>query len=125
MEEYETIRRIYGGFDEPPRFIVHRRGLILALCIRFDLHQRIHADPAEVWIDSRDHMKEWGERLAMDTGAVAVYVSPGPGVEFRRQGIYHVIGSTDEPLELARRMAYPSVPRLSRIVFLSGPHQFD
>ena len=41
---------------------------------------------------------------------------------FAELGFYHVMDSTTDRIELARRMAYPGINRLSRVVFLSGPH---
>lgn len=122
IADYEEIRRRLGGDDEPPRFIIHRRKLILGLCLGSALHPRIYANPAEVWVESGGYIEEWAERLAWDAGALKLYVSPDPSRGFVDMGIYHVIGSTDDRLGLARRMAFPRIEKLSRVVFLSGPH---
>jgi hypothetical protein len=102
--------------------IVRRGKLIMALCVRADLNPRIFAHPAEVWLDSSDYPREWIDRLTNDTGAVLLYVSSGAGAEFRARGVYHVLGATEDRLELACRMAHPAVDRVSKILFLSGPH---
>ncbi len=122
IADYEELRRRHGADDEPPRLILHRRNLIVGLCINSAMHPRIYASPAEVWIEAGESLDHWGQRLAWDTGALHVYVSPDPGRGFIELGVYHVIGSTDDRLELARRMAFPGIDRLSRVVFLSGPH---
>lgn len=123
MEAYETIRDRYGGEDEPPRFLIHRDGLVLALCLQSDRNPRIFSDPAEVWVEENPCYAAWTEVLAEDTGAVPLYLSQWETAAFRRRGVYHVIGSTDSPLDLARRMAFPGIPRLAKIIFLSGPHE--
>jgi hypothetical protein len=102
--------------------IVRRGKLIMALCVRADLNPRIFAHPGEVWLDASDCMGEWSDQLANDTGAVMLYVSNSATSEFRARGIYHVLGSTSDKIELACRMAHPQADRISRIVFLSGPH---
>ncbi len=122
ITDYDEIRRRHGADDEPPRLILHRRNLIVALCVSSSMHPRVYASPAEVWIEATEHMEEWAQRLAWDTGAVHLYVSPEPSRGFVEMGIYNVIGSTDDRLELARRMAFPGIDKLSRVVFLSGPH---
>ncbi len=122
IADYEELRRRHGADDEPPRLVLHRRNQILALCVNSAAHPRIYASPAEVWIEQADHLHEWGERLAWDTGAVHLYVSPEPSRGYLEMGVYHVIGSSVDRLELARRMAFPGIEKLSRVVFLSGPH---
>lgn len=122
IADYEEIRRRHGADDEPPRLVLHRRNQILALCLNSALHPRIYASPAEVWLECSDYLDEWAQRLAWDTGAVHLYVSPDPGRGYIEMGVYHVIGSTEDRLELARRMAFPGIDRLSRVIFLSGPH---
>jgi hypothetical protein len=122
IADYEEIRRRLGGDNEPPRCIIHRHNLVLGLCLCSAHHPRIYANPAEVWVEAGSYIEEWGERLAWDAGGIYLYVSPDPGRGFVEMGVYHVVGSTTERLELARRMAFPGIDKLSRIVFLSGPH---
>ncbi len=122
IADYEEIRRRLGGDDEPPRCIIHRHNVIVGLCLHSARHPRIYASPAEVWMEAGEYNEEWGQRLAWDAGGVHVCVSPDPGRGYVEMGVYHVIGSTDDRVELARRMAFPGIDKLSRVIFLSGPH---
>ncbi len=117
MFGYEEIRSLLGGDDAPPRFLIHRHGLVLALCLRADSHPRINAEPPEVWVGGEDHIREWGERLALDTGAIWLFVANSDG-KFRERGIYEILGSTNDRLELAKRMVFPGISSISRVVFL-------
>jgi hypothetical protein len=118
MFGYEEIRSLLGGDDAPPRFLIHRHGLVLALCLHADAHPRINADPPEVWVGGQEQIREWGERLAMDTGAVWLFTANGEENMFRERGIYEILGSTNDRLELAKRMVFPGISSISRVVFL-------
>jgi hypothetical protein len=122
MVDYETVRRRLGGDDEPPRFMIRRGEQILALCMRADSNPGVDRYPVEVWIEEGSLLEVWGDRLAMDTGALRLYVASAQGAGFRDRGVYQVIGSSDNPLDLAQRTARWGGEKLSRVVFLSGPH---
>jgi hypothetical protein len=122
VADYEQIRRRHGGDDEPPRFLIHRGHVPLALCLFAPEHPRIYASPAELWVEASKPMAEWGRRLAWDAGALMVYVCPERGRRFVEMGIYHICGATADKVELARRTAYPGIDKLSHVIFLSGPH---
>lgn len=123
MAAFHDIRKKFNGDNEGPWFLIHRGNLILALTLRQDLNPDINKVPAEVWVGAEPPLPEWGSRLAFDTGAVPLYVSPGEGGGYTEHGIYHVIGSTDATEELEHRMKTPGIGKLSRVVFLSGPHK--
>lgn len=121
--DYEAIRKLFGADDEPPRTIVRRERLVLALCLNASMHPRIYYTPAEVWLEAGWPEKEWSQTLALDTGALWVFVSASDRNEYKSLGLYHVVGSSSEPVDLAVRMALPGIAKLGRIVFLTGPHR--
>ena len=120
---YEDIRRRFGGDDEPPRTLVRRSRLVMAVCLRGAVQPRIYCTPAEIWMEAGWPDDDWSAVLGLDSGAIWLFVAPGSGADFKELGLYHVLDSTNEPLALAQRMALPGVNRLSRVVFLSGPHE--
>ncbi len=119
MPSFHEIRDRFGGDDEGPWFVIHSRNLIHAVCLRADLNPKATVDPAEVWVGAEERVGTWGERLALDTGAVALFVSPGPGEPYCELGVYTVTDSTEDPEILERAMATPGVGPLSRIVYLT------
>jgi hypothetical protein len=119
MPSFHEIRNRFGGDDEGPWFIIHSNGLIHAVCLRADLNPNATSYPAEVWVPAKSGVASWGDQLALDTGAVELFVSPRAGEPYSDLGVYVVTDSTQDPARLEQAMATPGVGPISRIVYLT------
>jgi len=115
MPNFNEIREQLGGDNEPPFFVIHQGPLIVALCLREDFNPNINADSPEVWIGA--NVREWGDRLANDTGPVPLYVAPPAGGDYKLKGIYEVTQKQPTPDYFNVVMAQAPCG-LSRIVYL-------
>lgn len=118
MPSYHKLRKLYGGDAEPPYYVIHSGGQILALCLRADFNPNIYSEPAEVWVGAQENVAEWGEKLAFNTQLAPIWVSEGAGMSYNKLGIFSVIGNTDDPSKLATASSTPGVGQLSRIVYV-------
>jgi hypothetical protein len=116
---FTAIRDYYRGEKAPPYFLIHRDGLILALCPKIEINPNLDSKPAEIWVGAGPELTVWGKRLAFDTGAVPVYVREKDAQCYTYRGIYHVGDSKDTPDALQAAMSHPGIGALSCIVCLN------
>lgn len=116
--EFEEIRRALGGESIPPNFVIHRKGLVLGLCLGLMWNPLAENDPAEVWVGRKGDLPAWGVRLAGTKGPLPVYVRREEGGKWYYTGLYEVTGSSTELTEIQQRLSPPAIKGISHIVFL-------
>jgi hypothetical protein len=104
-------------------WLIHTGNQVEALALRTDMHKRILADPAEVWVGSQPKIARWGDlfpALVKVQRQLPVYLKTPMSRAYQFEGMFRVIHETTAAAELAlRRRRFGASMPLSRIIFLA------
>lgn len=116
--DFQSIRTSLGGDAMPPNFVIHRAGAIVGICLGLKWNPLAESNPVEVWVGRKEPLPKWGEKLALTTGPLPVYVRREEGGQWIYVGRHEVSGSTTDFNDIKRRLNPPAITGISRIVFL-------